>query len=111
MNPQKNPKVQIGQPLDELPEPAKARHEPARHWVKVGAACLQHEGKWLPVRIGHLTVDRHRQVASEIRSGKLAAFRNWPGFDARFRDGTLYVRYVDPESVEDINTPRLREVG
>lgn len=109
MSPTKNRVVTIGAPIDTLPPapgPSNAGNF-APHWVKVGAACLQHEGQWLPVRIGHLSVDRHRQVVSEINAGKLAAFRNWPGFKAAYRDNTLYVRYDDPETV----TTPLKAVG
>lgn len=102
--------VTIGQPVDSLPDahlPSNSGNF-APHWVRVGAACLQHEGQWVPVRIGHLSVDRHRQVVSEINNGRLAAFRNWPGFKAAYRDNTLYVRYDDPESATD---PDLKVVG
>lgn len=110
MSVKKRSNVTIGEPVDELPNPDLPSNYGnfAPHWVKVGATCLQHEGKWTPVRIGHLSVDRHRQVVSEINGGKLAAFRNWPGFKAAYRDGQLYVRYDDPETMQDTG---LRAVG
>lgn len=102
MTPPKNPKVQIGQPLDELPEPAPRTTPPAAHWLKVAKAARDADGKWLPVRVGHLTVDRHRQVGHDIRHRKIVAFRDG-NYDARFIDGTLYVRHL-AENEED-STP------
>lgn len=87
--------VQIGTPLDTLPSEASRTTPPARHWLKVAEHARTNEGHWLPVRVGHLTVDRHRQAAYDIRHRKIVAFRD-AGFEAAFRDGTLYVRYVEP---------------
>jgi hypothetical protein len=96
------------QPTAELPEPAQRQYEPAQHWMTIGARCLQHEGLWVPVRIEGISEARLKAVPSEIRHGKLAAFRNWPGFEARYQDGTLYVRYTAP-AVED--TTNLRSIA
>lgn len=95
--------VQIGQPLDTLPEAEPRTTPPARHWLKVAQAARDAAGKWIPVRIGHLTLDRHRQVGHDIRHRKPVAFRDG-GYEAHFIDGTLYVRHV-PEGVASVNTP------
>lgn len=79
-----------------LPDRPKRTTPPADHWITVAAAAMQHHGKWLKVRIPHLSVDRHKQVVRDIRRGDLYAFR-WGGFDAQYIDGELYVRYTDAE--------------
>ena len=75
-----------------LPERHRATTPPADHWIAVAAQAMTHNRQWLKVRIPHLSVDRHRQVVSDIRKGTIFAFR-WGGFDAQYIDGELYVRY------------------
>jgi len=87
--------VKIGTPVPELPESGRGTNKPAAHWVKVAEAAKAHAGQWLPVQVGHLSVNRHREVPNSIKTGRLAAFAGG-GFDAAFRDGTLYVKYEAP---------------
>ena len=102
----KNITLTFESPIDELPEPhasgAGRQYQPAEHWLKIGARCFQHEGQWVPVHIDGLKSSRLASIPSLIRKGKLAAFRNWPGFEARYLNGTLYVRYIDPENHENV---------
>jgi len=93
--------VKIGSPIQDLPNSGRRAYNAAPHWVKVAEAAKAHEGQWLPVQIGHLTVDRHRQVPNSIKNGRLAAFAEG-GFDAAFRDGTLYVKYVTPTALRAV---------
>lgn len=79
-----------------LPERPRHTTPPADHWITVAAQAMTHSGKWLRVRVPHLSVDRHRQVVADIRHGKIFAFR-WGGFDAQYIDGELYVRWADTE--------------
>lgn len=81
-----------------LPERGRQTTPPADHWITVAAQAMTHSGKWLKVRVPHLSIDRHRQVVSEIRHSKIFAFR-WGGFDAQYIDGDLYVRYDEPEEI------------
>jgi hypothetical protein len=94
--------VQIGQPLADLPEPAPKTTPPAAHWMQIAEVCRQRPGMWLPVQIGSLTVNRHRQVPKEIRSGQLFAFREGR-WDAACRNGQLYVRYLGEATVTPIS--------
>lgn len=85
--------VKIGAPLTELPD-SNLRNgpAPASHWLQVADACRANPGQWLPVTIGHLKVDRHRGVPSDISHGRLAAFRGG-NFAGAFRNNQLYIRF------------------
>lgn len=94
--------VQIGQPVADLPTPnATPTTPPAEHWMKIAEVCRQNPGMWLPVRIGNLTVNRHRQVPGDIRRGNLYAFRDGR-WDAKYRNDQLYVRYLGEATITPI---------
>ncbi|SEC89380.1 hypothetical protein [Arthrobacter woluwensis] len=88
------PVVELSPPLADLPSPERTgNYEPAPHWMSVRSALLETPGMWRAVKISHLSEDRRRCVPSEVRKGNLAAFRE-PGFEAVFRNGSLYMRAV-----------------
>lgn len=91
--------IQFGAPVTEPPTPAGRAFKPAEHWVKVANMCKNWPGLWVPVTVSGLGRDRLRAVPAEIKRGQLAAFRQWPGFEARFVNETLYVRYRDPDAI------------
>lgn len=87
-------KASFGKPTTDLPErnPGRVTNGPAAYWVDVADHCRRNKGQWVPVTIGALSVDRHRQIPSNMRRGQLAAFRrgNW---QSAYRNGQLYIRY------------------
>lgn len=102
MSNRKNTKVQIDI-VGELPNPERRTTPPADHWLKVAANAVANEGDWLRIRIPHLTRDRHKQAVTSIRRGTIVAFREG-GFDARYIDGDLYVRWVNQENAASTTT-------
>lgn len=106
--------VSFGEPLTDLPEPARGpgKSGPAEHWVRVAKYVKDRPGAWHPVTIGHLTVNAHASAVSSInaasrnsssKTGKNTAFME-PGFQAIYRkhDGGLLVRYDPPAKVRSI---------
>lgn len=87
--------VQFGTPVDDIPGYGTPRKQFASHWMAVADECRRHTGQWVPVRVGHLTVDRHQQVPGDIKKGALGAFRDGQ-WDAAFRAGQLYIKHVTP---------------
>lgn len=86
--------VTVGLPMRQLPEPVTGRpYQPAAHWEAVAAACRDNRGMWLPITIEGFTADTYRGAVGPIRRGALASFRRG-AWDASFRDGVLYVRYL-----------------
>lgn len=98
--------VQFGTPVDAIPGFSIPPKQFSSHWLTVAAECRSHPNQWVPVRIGHLTLNRHRQVPADIRKGNLGPFRDGT-WDAAFRDGQLYIRFVSPAELKAVTENKV----
>lgn len=112
MAPKKNtPKVKFGDPVKNIPDAIPARgRKGAPHWIAVAQHVKANPGEWWPVRIDSLSIKGHAHAVSRINAAtkgngidksRNKAFDE-PGYQAAYRDGTLYVRYDQPAKVRTI---------
>ena len=102
--------VKLGPPRATLPDyGALPRTKPASHWEAVAAGCRDYPGQGLAVQIDGIKSTTIASAATDIRTGKLASFREGR-WGASVRKGVLYVSYLG-EALADEQEPMLKAVA
>lgn len=89
--------IKVGKPTDSLPETSPlATKKSAPYWEEAAQAVRARPGMWVPITIPHLTVKRHQHCMTDVKKGKIYAFRDTSHgtYDAAYRQGQLYIKYT-----------------